>query len=335
MTPLYFGALNSLLFLAFAYLGGISSVSGAVLGGHAGAGGVTFTAFEKWFSLDPNYVPAHRRASGLIFTAILNPEGIAGAFSLAAAQIRHLARAPVGQVATGGRGGRDRGERGRQLMALLETRDMTVTFGGLRAVDDVDLTVEQGQLVGLIGPNGAGKTTFIDGITGFVPTTGQHRVRRPGDLARCRPHQRAAPRPRPHVAVARAVRRPDRRPRTSRSPAERQSLGGFLADLVRRTAGARRERRRLRARRARPRRPRRAHAERAPPGPAQARRRRPGAGRPAASSSAWTSRPPASTPPSRQALGAPAARRSSTPASRSSSSTTTWASCSTCATTST
>jgi branched-chain amino acid transport system ATP-binding protein len=50
---------------------------------------------------------------------------------------------------------------------------MSVTFGGLRAVNDVDLTVERGKLVGLIGPNGAGKTTFIDGITGFVPTSGR------------------------------------------------------------------------------------------------------------------------------------------------------------------
>jgi branched-chain amino acid transport system ATP-binding protein len=49
---------------------------------------------------------------------------------------------------------------------------MSVTFGGLRAVDEVDIAVRQGQLVGLIGPNGAGKTTFIDGVTGFVPTSG-------------------------------------------------------------------------------------------------------------------------------------------------------------------
>lgn len=58
-------------------------------------------------------------------------------------------------------------------MSLLRTSGMSVTFGGLRAVNDVDLTVETGKLVGLIGPNGAGKTTFIDGITGFVPTTGR------------------------------------------------------------------------------------------------------------------------------------------------------------------
>jgi branched-chain amino acid transport system ATP-binding protein len=58
-------------------------------------------------------------------------------------------------------------------MALLETFGMSVTFGGLKAVNEVDFRVEKGQLVGLIGPNGAGKTTFIDGITGFVPTTGR------------------------------------------------------------------------------------------------------------------------------------------------------------------
>ena len=58
------------------------------------------------------------------------------------------------------------------MMELLRTHGMSVTFGGLRAVDEVDITVESGKLVGLIGPNGAGKTTFIDGITGFVPTTG-------------------------------------------------------------------------------------------------------------------------------------------------------------------
>ena len=58
-------------------------------------------------------------------------------------------------------------------MNLLTTSGMSVTFGGLRAVNNVDISVEQGKLVGLIGPNGAGKTTFIDGITGFVPTTGR------------------------------------------------------------------------------------------------------------------------------------------------------------------
>lgn len=56
---------------------------------------------------------------------------------------------------------------------LLQTSGLSVTFGGLRAVDRVDLVVGRGELVGLIGPNGAGKTTFIDAVTGFVPTSGR------------------------------------------------------------------------------------------------------------------------------------------------------------------
>jgi ABC-type branched-subunit amino acid transport system ATPase component len=58
-------------------------------------------------------------------------------------------------------------------MALLETRGLTVRYGGLAANSDVDLDVPAGTLVGLIGPNGAGKTTFIDAITGFTaPSSG-------------------------------------------------------------------------------------------------------------------------------------------------------------------
>ena len=51
-------------------------------------------------------------------------------------------------------------------MELLEVKDMSVSFGGVRAVDGVTLNVTGGQLVGLIGANGAGKTTFIDAMTG-------------------------------------------------------------------------------------------------------------------------------------------------------------------------
>ena len=58
------------------------------------------------------------------------------------------------------------------MSTLLETGGLSVRFGGVHALSDVDLKVEEGQLVGLIGPNGAGKTTFIDAISGFVPSTG-------------------------------------------------------------------------------------------------------------------------------------------------------------------
>jgi branched-chain amino acid transport system ATP-binding protein len=56
---------------------------------------------------------------------------------------------------------------------LLDVRGVTMRFGGLTAVNDVSLTVNQGEIVGLIGPNGAGKTTFFNCLTGlYVPTEG-------------------------------------------------------------------------------------------------------------------------------------------------------------------
>jgi branched-chain amino acid transport system ATP-binding protein len=62
------------------------------------------------------------------------------------------------------------------MSVVLETNGLSVRFGGVHALSDVDLQVQDGQLVGLIGPNGAGKTTFIDAITGFVQSTGQIRL---------------------------------------------------------------------------------------------------------------------------------------------------------------
>ncbi len=58
-------------------------------------------------------------------------------------------------------------------MALLEVKNLGISFGGLRAVDDFNLTIEKGQLYGLIGPNGAGKTTVFNLLTGvYKPTDG-------------------------------------------------------------------------------------------------------------------------------------------------------------------
>lgn len=77
------------------------------------------------------------------------------------------------------------------MTKLLETNGLTVTFGGLNANDDVSLTVEEGQFVGLIGPNGAGKTTFIDAITGYVPISAGSASFAGSNIKGSKPHHRA------------------------------------------------------------------------------------------------------------------------------------------------
>ena len=59
------------------------------------------------------------------------------------------------------------------MRPVLEVKGLTRDFGGLRALNDLDLTVNEGEIVALIGPNGAGKTTFFNCVTGiYKPTEG-------------------------------------------------------------------------------------------------------------------------------------------------------------------
>ena len=74
-------------------------------------------------------------------------------------------------------------------MALLELNQLTLDFGGLRALSELDLAVDKGEIVSVIGPNGAGKSTVFNVITGLYEPTGGE-VRFGGrSLAGLRPHQ--------------------------------------------------------------------------------------------------------------------------------------------------
>jgi ABC-type branched-subunit amino acid transport system ATPase component len=73
---------------------------------------------------------------------------------------------------------------------MLELGNLSRHFGGVKAVDALDLTVRQGEILGLIGPNGSGKSTTVNLITGvYKPTAGTLRFKGQ-DIARLEPHQR-------------------------------------------------------------------------------------------------------------------------------------------------
>ncbi len=74
-------------------------------------------------------------------------------------------------------------------MPLLKSDNICMYFGGVKAVDHVDLEVEEGQILGIIGPNGSGKTTFFNVLTGIYKPTSGHCVFRDQDITNWPPHQ--------------------------------------------------------------------------------------------------------------------------------------------------
>jgi branched-chain amino acid transport system ATP-binding protein len=77
-------------------------------------------------------------------------------------------------------------------VSVLEVRDLTISFGGLTAIDGLNLKVDEWEIVGLMGPNGAGKTTAFNCITGFYkPSRGQV-FYKGEDVTKLPPHRKAA-----------------------------------------------------------------------------------------------------------------------------------------------
>jgi branched-chain amino acid transport system ATP-binding protein len=75
---------------------------------------------------------------------------------------------------------------------LLETKGLTKNFGGLTAVNQFDMYIKKGEIVGLIGPNGAGKSTLFNLITGVYPSTYGSVFFNEQDITHNKPHQAAA-----------------------------------------------------------------------------------------------------------------------------------------------
>ena len=78
------------------------------------------------------------------------------------------------------------------MSGLLEVVDLSVRFGGITALDHVDLRVDEGEIVGLLGPNGAGKTTLFNVISGFQKPNAGRIVLRGQDIQDLLPYERVA-----------------------------------------------------------------------------------------------------------------------------------------------
>ncbi|MBT9176395.1 MAG: Lipopolysaccharide export system ATP-binding protein LptB [Firmicutes bacterium] len=76
--------------------------------------------------------------------------------------------------------------------ALIETQNLTINFGGHRAVDDLSLSIEQNTFTAIIGPNGAGKTTFFNLLSGLLQPTSGRILFKGADITGLSPMQRVA-----------------------------------------------------------------------------------------------------------------------------------------------
>ncbi len=186
-----FDIFTSILIVGLTVIAGIGFVPGGALAGMLIAGGIFQQILSGWSSAG-EYLPLIG-AVGLLLTLMTSPDG---SFAVAvAAGRRAIGTLDRLESHLWGRFRRPRPttpvEALRVAPQTLRVEGISVSFGGVRAVDDVSIEVRPGEVHGVIGPNGAGKTTLIDAITGFArPGDGSVRLGE-DDVTRWSPRRRA------------------------------------------------------------------------------------------------------------------------------------------------
>nr|BFE55589.1 branched-chain amino acid ABC transporter permease/ATP-binding protein [Dactylosporangium thailandense] len=188
-----FGVFVGLGFLAIAYMTGITSVAGAVVGGLGATLGIVYVFVDQNLHVGKYYLLIS--GFSLLLTVLFNPVGVAGKTREDYEKLRTRFR-PSKEHAKFVLGTNVRSDAAESAAArqvgdvILSARDITVRYGGVVAVSDVQVDVRAGEIVGLIGPNGAGKTSLVDALTGFTRSSGE--VALAGERLDGRPaHERA------------------------------------------------------------------------------------------------------------------------------------------------
>jgi branched-chain amino acid transport system permease protein len=177
IDPDSYGVLTSIFALAYPIIGGMGSIWGGIVGG-----GV-LRVLPELLRPVADYIELMFCAL-VVATLTFFPDGLAS--TLWARRRKRNRNAPAGAVATRevqsariaelfsatGSLAAPSAERRASDLPILEVHDVSKSFGALRAVDGVSLTVAARSLHGLMGPNGAGKTTLFNIVSGFLPADG-------------------------------------------------------------------------------------------------------------------------------------------------------------------